>query len=161
MDLNNWNNWKQYLEELADPQFVDTSSLVSKKTLAPQIWQRNTLNPEVLDVALRISRDFFDNLNLPNNPQIVDIILTGSLASYNWSDMSDFDLHILLDFRKLKNKELLTDYFKEKTRSWNKTHNILLKGYEVELYIQDSNEPHVSSGIYSLMENRWLKRQVN
>ena len=161
MDSNNWNNWKLYLEELADPQFVDTSSLVSKKTLAPQIWQKNTLNPEVLDSALRVSRDFFDNLNLPNNPQIVDIILTGSLASYNWSDMSDFDLHILLDFRKLKNKELLTDYFKEKTRSWNKTHNILLKGYEVELYIQDSNEPHVSSGIYSLMENRWLKRPVN
>ena len=161
MDMNNWNSWKSFLEELADPQFVDTSSLISKKTLPPELWQNNKLNPEVLDAANRIANDFFNNLNLYNGTNIVDIILTGSLASYNWSEMSDFDLHILLDFNKLQNKQLLEDYFKEKTRSWNKTHNILLKGYEVELYIQDSNEPHVSSGIYSLMENRWLKRPVN
>ena len=27
----------------------------------------------------------------------------------------------------------------------------------MELYIQDSNEPHVASGIYSLMTNSWIK----
>ena len=28
-------------------------------------------------------------------------------------------------------------------------------GYEVEIYVQDENEPHVSSGVYSLMQNKW------
>jgi len=163
MDSNNWNNWKIFLDELADPQFVDTSSLISKKTLAPELWERDSLHPDVLAAALRVARDFFDSLNLLNSPIIIDIILTGSLASYNWSEMSDFDLHILIDFNKLEqeNRELLEDYFKEKTRSWNSLHDILLKGYEVELYIQDSNESHISNGVYSLMENRWIKRPVN
>lgn len=150
-------SWKSYLEELAEPEFVDTSSLISKKTLEPSLWHRDKLNPDVLDAAIRITNDFFDSLEL-DNIQIKDIILTGSLASYNWSDVSDFDLHILLDFNQLPEPKMMVDYFKEKTTNWNRTHNILIKGFEVELYIQDSNEPHVASGIYSLMENRWIKR---
>ena len=150
-------SWKSFLEELAEPQFVDTSSLISKKTLQPNLWHNDKLNPDVLEAAVRIANDFFNSLDL-DNVQIKDIILTGSLASYNWSDMSDFDLHILLDFTQLPEQKIMIDYFKEKTANWNRTHNILIKGFEVELYIQDSNEPHVASGIYSLMENRWLKR---
>ena len=149
--------WKSFLEELAEPQFVDASSLISKKTLPPDLWHQEKMDPEVLANAIRIANDFFNSLDL-DNIQIKDIILTGSTASYNWSDMSDFDLHILIDFNKLENRKLMEDYFKEKTKSWNRTHDILLKGFEVELYIQDSNEPHVANGIYSLMENRWLKR---
>ena len=149
--------WKSFLEELAHPQFVDTSSIVSKDRLPYGLWDRDYLNPDVLEAAMRIVNDFMDSLDL-DNLQIKDIILTGSLASYNWSDVSDFDLHILLDFNQLQDRELMEDYFKEKTRSWNKTHAILIKGFEVELYIQDSNEPHHANGIYSLMENRWLKR---
>jgi predicted nucleotidyltransferase len=152
--------WKSFLEELAEPQFVDTSSIISKDTLPPGIWEREKMHPDVLETATRIANDFFNSLDL-DNIQIKDIILTGSTASYNWSDMSDFDLHILIDFNKLENRKLMEDYFKEKTKSWNRTHDILLKGFEVELYIQDSNEPHVANGIYSLMENRWLKRPTN
>ena len=155
--MDHTQSWKTFLEELADPQFVDTSSIISKDHLPRELWSRERLDPEVLETALRIAHDFFDSLDL-DNISIKDIILTGSLAGYNWSDMSDFDLHILLDFNQLKDRGLLTDYFKEKTRSWNRIHAILIKGFEVELYIQDSNEPHVASGIYSLMENRWLKR---
>jgi hypothetical protein len=158
--MNDNTKWKAFLEELADPQRVDTSSIISKKTLAPGLWEREKMHPDVLETALRIANDFFDSLDL-DNIHIKDIILTGSTASYNWSDMSDFDLHILLDFNKLENRELMEDYFREKTKSWNRTHNILIKGFEVELYIQDSNERHVANGIYSLMENRWLKRPTN
>ena len=163
MNQNNWNDtWKKYLEELVDPNSINTSSLISKKTLPPQLWddkgktRQPPMNPEVRDMAVRIANQFFETLEL-DNIQIQDIILTGSLASYNWSDMSDFDLHILIDYTGLDNKTLMEDYFKEKTKNWNDTHAIFLKGYEVELYIQDSNEPHVASGIYSLMTNSWIK----
>ena len=90
--------------------------------------------------------------------KIKDITLTGSLASYNWSDMSDFDLHILIDFNQLDKRDLLEDYLRQKSRIWNLTHKILLKGFEVEIYIQDANEPHYTAGEYSLMKNKWIKR---
>jgi len=157
MNSNNWDNWKQFLEELTEPQFVDASSLVSKDTLATELWSRGGMDPNVREAALRIANDFFNSLDL-NNIQIKDIILTGSLATYNWSDMSDVDLHILLDFNQLENPSLFQNYFKEKTRNWNGLHNILIKGFEVEIYIQDSNEPHIANGVFSLMENRWLKK---
>jgi len=156
MDFN--TNWKKYLEELADPQFVDVESLKLKDTLPPEIWESGMLNPEISQALEKIVVEFFETLKLDSSVQIKDIILTGSLATYNWSDYSDVDLHILLDFNKLHNRVLLEDYFKEKTRNWNRTHNILIKGYEVELYIQDSNEPHHASGIWSINENRWIKQ---
>ena len=160
--MNHINKWKSYLEELVDPKSVDTTTILSKNTLAPGLWSNNNdyMRDDVKETALRIANDFFNSLDL-DNIDIKDIILTGSTATYNWTDLSDFDLHILVDFNKLENRELMEDYFKEKTKSWNRTHNIMIKGFEVELYIQDSNEPHVANGIYSLMENRWLKRPTN
>ena len=161
MNSNNWNSWKTYLEELADPQSIDTSNLLSKSTLPEELWPSNEhLSPEILQAALRIAQEYFEDLKLDPNIKIKDITLTGSLASYNWSDMSDFDLHILIDFNQLDDRDLLEDYLRQKSRIWNITHKILLKGYEVEIYVQDSNEPHYSAGVYSLMNNRWIKRPV-
>tara|TARA_Y100000296_G_C4938224_1_gene140093 strand:+ start:52 stop:453 length:402 start_codon:yes stop_codon:yes gene_type:complete len=33
-----------------------------------------------------------------------------------------------------------------------------MKGYEVEIYFQDSNEPHISTGVYSIQNNVWLTK---
>ena len=38
---------------------------------------------------------------------------------------------------------------------WNEQHNITLGGYEVEIYMQDTNEPHHSTGVYSILRNEW------
>ena len=40
--------------------------------------------------------------------------------------------------------------------NWNKLHDIKVKGHEVELYVQDSEEPHVSTGVYSLLHDKWI-----
>jgi hypothetical protein len=165
MNSNNWHSWKSYLEELSggrDPQFINTSSLISKKSLPKDLWDRNQqMDPQISRAAMRIANDYFENLKLDSNILIKDITLTGSLATYNWSDMSDFDLHILIDFNQLANKELAEDYLRQKSRNWNILHKILFKGYEVEIYVQDANEPHHANGVYSIMENRWLKRPTN
>tara|TARA_R100001079_G_scaffold96407_1_gene59675 strand:+ start:5231 stop:6007 length:777 start_codon:yes stop_codon:yes gene_type:complete len=159
MNSNNWNTWRSYLEELVDPKSIDTSNLLSKSSLSEDIWTDNEqIKPEILQAALRIAQEYFEDLKLNPNVKIKDITLTGSLASYNWSDMSDFDLHILIDFNQLDNRDLLEDYLRQKSRIWNITHKILLKGFEVEIYVQDSNEPHYTAGEYSLMENKWIKR---
>ena len=46
--------------------------------------------------------------------------------------------------------------FKLKKTLFNSTHDITVKGYEVELYVQDTNEPHISTGVYSVLFNEWL-----
>ena len=97
---------------------------------------------------------------------IQDITMTGSLSNYNWSEFSDIDLHIMYDFNESGNeKELYKDLFKLKKTLFNSTHDITVKGYEVELYVQDINEPHISTGVYSVLFNEWLveptKEDVN
>jgi len=139
----NFNDiWKKFLEETSDPQHIDVSTLKTKNHLAPEIWDREDLKPELHDQAMKIANAFFEALELDPSITLKDITLTGSLAAYNWSDLSDFDLHILIDFNELDNLPLMQDYFKQKIRNWNNTHKIMFEGYEVEIYVQDSNETH-------------------
>ena len=96
---------------------------------------------------------------LPTKVAIKDITLTGSLANYNWSSYSDFDLHIIVDFYEIDpNLVLVKSLFDNARMRWNNKHNILIKGYEVEIYIEDERESHKSSGIYSIMRNEWIKK---
>jgi hypothetical protein len=86
-----------------------------------------------------------------------DIVLTGSLANYKWSKYSDADVHILVDFENSEyNSDLLKELFSAKKTVWNLHHNILIKGFEVEMYVQDVNEEHISSGVYSILKNKWV-----
>ena len=39
---------------------------------------------------------------------------------------------------------------------WNSLHDVEVYGYEVELYAQDANEPHFSTGVYSVMNEEWV-----
>ena len=51
---------------------------------------------------------------------------------------------------------MVKKFFDAVRSNWNKLHNILVKGHEVEIYVQDEHEPHVSTGVYSLKNDRWL-----
>ena len=44
--------------------------------------------------------------------------------------------------------------------NWNKKHNILIAGKEVELYFQHYTEPHEANGIWSLELEKWLVEPV-
>jgi len=93
-----------------------------------------------------------------DNIEIKDIILTGSLANYNYTEYSDFDIHIIIDYKDVnKDVELVKMAVDNKRLIWNIKHNITIKGYDVELYIQDITEKHNASGIYSLMSDEWIK----
>ena len=168
MDLKSWN---YYLEELVgavekrrpvdpsqDPQFIDVKGLIKQQnTLDPQLWENEKLKPEIVDRLIQIARKFFKSLDIGSIAMIKDITLTGSLASYNWSDYSDVDLHILLDFNQFENPEIIKDLVRNAASNWNNKHDIKMKGYEVEMYVQDANERHHSLGVYSLLNNRFLK----
>jgi predicted nucleotidyltransferase len=121
-----------------------------------QFWtSENKLNPTIRKALLRIAKEFYDSIELENKPKIKDIVFTGSLANYNYSDYSDVDLHLLFDFGK--DKELLSQFFLLAKSKWNDKHDITIKGYDVEVYAEDEKSPHVSTGLYSVMKDTWLK----
>ena len=104
-----------------------------------------------------IVNDFLNDLEL--GIPVVDIRLTGSLANYNWSRFSDIDLHIVTDFDKIdENSEILRKLFRAITTIWNDNHNIKINDHEVELYIEDDSEEHISTGIYSVLNDEWMSK---
>lgn len=136
---------------------VDLSSFKPKKELNPRVWPNGRINSKIRLRLLDIADDFIETLEVPwAKPK--DIILTGSLANYNWSKYSDFDLHVVYDYSEVDEKtEFVREYFTAKKNIWNDRHEDLkIYGYPVELYAQDEHENHAASGVYSLEKDKWL-----
>jgi len=146
------------LSEVTDE--LDYSSFKIHDTLNPKVWvDDNTIDPEVQKALIRIADDYFKALELDPDIQILDITLTGSLANYNWSRFSDADLHIIFDANQLgDDKDMIKDLLDVKTRAWNLKHDIKVKGFDVELYLQPEDQPHHSTGVYSLMNSEWVTK---
>lgn len=137
---------------------IDLSSFKPKKELEPRIWINGELNSKVRLRLMDIADDFFDTLGI-NWVEPEDVILTGSIANYNYSKFSDFDLHLVIDFEKVDDRvNFVKDYFDAKKKIWNEQHeNLKIYGYPVEVYVQDANEFHNASGVYSLNMNAWIR----
>ena len=66
-------------------------------------------------------------------------------------------MHLILDFNTIdENEDLVKNILNTKKNLWNSTHDVSIKGYEVEVYTQDSQEVHFSSGVYSVLFNKWI-----
>jgi hypothetical protein len=127
--------------------------------LNSNVWDINgddpTMKKDIRKKLLEIAYEFIDFLDI--NIVITDIILTGSLANYNWSKYSDFDLHIVANFQQYPENqiELYEKLFNLKKMLFNQKHDITIKGFEVELYVQNETESHFSSGVYSVLFDEW------
>ena len=135
-----------YLQEEFNPDVWDNPSNPKTVKLKPVIKER----------LLKVANLFIDFLDTELFVQ--DIIFVGSLVGYNWSEFSDFDIHILIDLDESENREMTEELFRLKKTVFNAAHNIMIKGYETELYVQDSNENNESQGVYSLINDEWLKK---
>lgn len=145
------------ISELVKAAEVETK-LQYHDELNPAIWSDNALRPEINNALLEIAEQFREYMNIEPD-RVVDIIFTGSNANYNWSDLSDIDLHLIVDFSG-EDAAFLDDYLKVKKDLWNTEHNIRLRGYDVELYTQKVGDPLVATGIYSVLQNRWETRPM-
>jgi len=138
---------------------VEASSFDIKETLESVIWPRGELEPDVARRIKDIVDDFIENLDI--DVIVEDIRFTGSLANYNWSSYSDIDLHVVVDFTKFKSpSDIVKGFFDAKRALWNDLHNIKIHGYEVEIYVEDIKETHISSGVYSITNNSWIAEPV-
>jgi glycosyltransferase involved in cell wall biosynthesis len=136
---------------------VEVSSFDTHDRLEPEIWEADMVRSEIRKKLIKVAMDFMEGL--PVAVEVKDITLTGSLANYNWSNYSDVDLHIIVNFLDVdENLVLVKSFFDNARMRWNNNHNIRMKGYDVEIYVENEGESHKSSGVFSLMNDRWIKK---
>ena len=144
------------------------SSFKLRNTLNLKIWElsdkdkgsNNTPNnykiyPEIRERLLEIAYRFIDSFDI--DVVIDDIIITGSLVNFNWSKFSDVDLHVLINFKQFpeKHRPLYVELLDLKKVLFNLKYNIKVKGFDVELYAQDKSVTSFSSGVYSVLFDKW------
>ena len=155
------NNISDTLKEAIEPDEVDVSSIQYHDELNPLIWDKNgKLKEDVRKILLLNAKRFIEFSDL-ENLNYSDIILTGSMANYNYNETSDMDVHIILDFSQIsEHDDFVSDFLKMKKTLWNERMPIQVKGHDVEMYYQDSKEPHHSTGTYSILKNKWINEQT-
>jgi hypothetical protein len=124
-------------------------------TLNPEVWKGDELRVDVRYKLLEIAKRFIEYLEVPDF-KLEDVILRGSLVNYNYTQYSDFDLHIVTDFTAIKS-DITEAFYLAKKKIWNDEHDITIKGHEVELYVEDKAAKNVSEGTYSVLDARWLR----
>ena len=139
------------------------SSFTTKDELNPKIWKKDkgetySMRPNVRTHLLEIANDFIESLNV--DIVVSDIIMTGSLANYNWSSYSDVDIHIIADFDQFpKNtRPLYEELFHLKKTIHSLKRKITIFGYDVEMYVEDESitKDVKSSGRFSLLMDEWV-----
>ena len=112
---------------------------------------------------LRIAKEFFSKFSdVLKEKNIVDIQLTGSLSNFNYTDFSDLDVHIIVDLTGIDddNPQILKLAIDGIRFAWNLRHDIVIRGYDVELYVQNEDEPYTASALFSLLNNEWIRKPV-
>ena len=126
------------------------------ETLNPKLWKNNSLLPEVRDSILKIIEEFLSTIDLEIN--VIDARIVGSQASYNYTEHSDLDIHLITNFELMDaSEEILTILYNAMKTKFNKDYNITVKGIDVEMYIEDMKSSAVSNGVYSIFTSRWIK----
>lgn len=121
--------------------------------LNPRIWQKNEqMQPDVRERLLLIAQDFREFMGV-QDLDLEDITISGSNAAYTYTPHSDIDLHLVVN---MPDDDVYQELFKAKKFQYNQEHNIRIGGYDVELYVQPSDQPHHSQGIYSVLHDKWL-----
>ena len=132
-------------------ELLESISVTVNRELNPRLWHEGELDPQVKAKLLKIAQHFeqFVGIDLP----VKDITVTGSNANYTWTQHSDLDLHLIVPGTPTdEDREL----YSAKKSLWSEQHDIRIRGHEVECYVQGEDEPHHSTGVYSLSNAAWV-----
>ena len=145
---------KLALRELVQDSLSDFEP---KDSLNSKIFDGDKMRPDVRKALLDVAEKFMEFMRLKF--PIKDIILTGSLSNYTWTPFSDLDVHLVTDFDALKkDSTLLSDYFHKAKNLFNNKHDIKIKGFDSEVYVQDEKEKHTSTGTYSIQDDKFITK---
>lgn len=129
--------------------------------LNEKIWQSDgKLIPIVKEKLLKIAKRFLEDFTTPVS--VKNFYLVGSLASYQWTATSDIDLHLTVDVNEPHADKNVDDYFDLKKDFFNKSHNIFIKGYKVEININEEEAEKAqfwkNKPVYDVFNDIWIKK---
>ena len=132
-----------------------STAVVFHQRLNSKLWTKGKLKSQVRFHLLEIAKHFVDYIDI-DNLGLQDITISGSNAGYTYSRKSDIDLHLIVNVPQDK-KQILKQLFDAKKNQYNFQHDITIRNIDVELYVQDAEQTHTSVGIYSVLDDKWLK----
>ena len=151
--------YSKVLRHIKAKDLRETISLRFTDILNPVFWIGDSLKPEVNEKLMQFAEAFIAFVDMDERV-IVDVLLLGGNAGYNYTQYSDLDVHIVVDPKFIPdcNPDLLDQYYMDKKTLWELTHNVTIYGVKAEPYIE---RPKVtrkkSQGVYSLMKKTWIQ----
>ena len=137
-------------------QYGQITEGITNGQLNPNLFENEKLKKEVRAAMLEIAYKFLDNLSIQFDPE--DIYFTGSCANYNYNEDSDIDLHLVFDVENAGiNAEIFKKYLQSAKTVFNSKYNIMIKGIPVEVGFELTSEPLITTGIYSVKDDKWIK----
>ena len=147
-------NYAKYITELK-------LQLQYHSELNPKLWDNFQLKPQVRDKLLQFAEAWREFAKIPKSA-VKEVIMLGGNANYNYTDLSDIDVHLVVDKSEIaKDNPLLDDYLQDKKQMWTMAHKISILGYGLEPYAQDQSvEYPKNQGVYSLTNDEWICKPV-
>ena len=151
--------YARVLRHIKPKDLRESLTLKFTEILNPMFWVGDSLKTEVNEALMKFAEAFAAYVDLDERA-IVDVLLLGGNAGYNYTQYSDLDVHIVVDPKFIPDCEpdLLDQYYMDKKTLWELTHNITIYGVKAEPYIE---RPKVtrkkSQGVYSLMKKTWIQ----
>ena len=129
--------------------------------LNPVIFDESSqMLPKIRGTLLQISEAFLEYLEI-DDLSVTDIVMPGSNANYNYTKYSDIDLHVVTDMDAFGCSSLADKYFDAKRNLWNNLHEISLKDFTVEVYVEDKDAHNESQGRYSILRDKWIQKPTH
>lgn len=121
-------------------------------TLNKKIWDSDQPVDGIKEYLLKHAYEFAKYSGIKKD-LIKDIVITGGNANFNYTKLSDIDVHLMCDITEEKQDSLYT-----KKTNWTKEHpELKFAGYPIEYYIEsDKEHPPKGQGVYSLLSDKWL-----
>lgn len=139
--------------------FLNETLVTIQDELNPVLWVDNKLRPEIKEKIMDLVNEFQSTLDIPLT--ILDINIVGSNASYNYTDKSDVDVHIVTNFEEYGYpKEFIEAAMNSFKTNFNNKYDVNYGGYNVEIYVEDVKSSPNSNGIYSVIRDEWIKEPV-
>ncbi len=141
-------------------------SIEKHNKLNPDLFENNELKEDVKESVKNIVNTFEEIIKKDGVKfKIKDIVLVGSNVSYNYTDDSDLDIHIIADSSVVKDnseqsKKYLGILYNLYKSMFNSDYDITIHGVPAEVYVElDDIGAAKSNGIYSL-NSGWIKEPV-